>query len=438
MNQATYSPDCAVASENLQIEETGSEVIVFDTERQLFHFLNATAYHILKSCNGSNSVRDIALAVAEKFDCEDVDSLINDVTETIIGFRDKGLVMYVVGEQQQQQPTAGPDTESPLLAVSVTGASMFPVLLSGDKVLVKKTAAENLAAGDVVVWSQDSQRRIAHRVVSIDASSALPLITTKGDLCLEPDPPVEFERVLGKIVAVLRDGGVQWLKELDGKKGGPSDKAKASRQGADQLAGAGLTKRKPSYKRMMVLDLRDISAEAVRNIESVEEISLVLLSPENAQAWPDVLARDVKAVVTAPEGHKVYTGQPELLPEMLDFLETPLRLIVSGQLFLTTFEPSQIPAAFSELMLNGQAYVSSAEAKATLEPLTNIVSGEIHVVPVGHTRWIGQSLLGPEYLRNSHHPPHPPLVAVGDLTISGRLGSLPDSLQLFHLNGTKG
>jgi hypothetical protein len=148
-----------------------------------------------------------------------------------------------------------------------------------------------------------------------------------------------------------------------------------------------------------------------------------------------VQARDVKAVFTAPEDYRVYTGQPELLPEMLEFLEAPLRLVVSGQLFLTAFEPHQIAEAFEELILNGQAYVGSAEAKTALERLTKIVSGGIGVVPVEHTRWIGQSILGPEYLDNS---PQRPLVAVGALTISKRMGGVPDGLALFNnLDGGK-
>jgi len=435
MNQSASSPGCAIASENLQIEETGNEVIVFDAERRLFHFLNATAYSILKACNGSNSVRNIAVILAGQFNVEDVDSLVNDVTETLLDFRDKGLVMDVVEDPHLQKTAAGSVTEGQLLAVSVTGSSMFPILLSGDKVLVKKSSVDALTAGDVVVWVHDSLQLIAHRVLSVEVSSTPPLVTTKGDLCLEPDPPVEFDRVLGKIVAVLREGGVQWMTELDGKNGKSPHKDEVSRPETDLSANTAPPKQKPSYKRMKVLDLREISVESIRNIESVEEISLVLLSPENAHAWSDVPARDVKAVFTAPEDYRIYTGQPELIPEMLEFLESPLRLVVSGQIFLTAFEPSQITEAFHELILNGQAYVSSAEAKAALESVTNVVSGEIFVVPFDHTRWIGPSILGPEYLRNSHHRP---LVTVGELTVSKRMGAVPAGLQLFNnLGGNK-
>lgn len=428
MSQTTYSSARAIASADLQIEETGADVIVFDTRRGLFHFLNATAHSILNACNGSNSVRDIAVTLAGQFNAEDVDTIVGDVAETILQFRDKGLVTYVVDDPHLQQAATGPAAESPLLAVSVSGSSMFPALLSGDKVLVKKSSMEECAPGEIVVWMNDMVEYIAHRVLSVEASAAPPFLVTKGDLCFEPDPPVEFDRVLGKIVAVLREGEVKWVKELDGKNGGQPDGGDTARAGKATAAGDAPPSRKPSYKRMMVLDLREISAESIRNIESVEEISMVLLSPGNAHAWADVPARDVKAVLTVPEDYWVYTGQPELLPDMLEFLEAPLRLVVSGQLFLTAFQPAQIAKALGALVLNGQAYVSSDEVKAALQPLTDIVSGEIRVVPGDHNRWIGQSILGPEYVGTLGQRA---LVAVGELTISDRMGGVPDGLPLF-------
>jgi hypothetical protein len=95
---------------------------------------------------------------------------------------------------------------------------------------------------------------------------------------------------------------------------------------------------------------------------------------------------------------------------------------------VTTFDAQQLSKAFKELILIGQAYVSSDEAKVVLESFTNIVSGEIKVVPREHARWIGQSILGPEYLSN---PLPRSIVAVGDLAVSERMGKVPDSISLF-------
>lgn len=420
MNQSTYFPLCA--SEGLQIEETETEVIVFDSKNQRFHFLNSTAYTIFKACNGSHKISDIANLLAHKFGSENPDSLVDDVAETVGSFQEKGLMMFVADDPQLQQ-TSGPATvESPLIAVSVSGGSMFPVLLSGDKVLVKKSSIEDLRIGDIVVWLDPIEGLVGHRIVSIQGSATPPTITTKGDVSYDPDSPVEMERVLGKIVAVLRDREVRWMSELDVS--GKSESGKVEMSGKDEQP-----VRRPSYKKMKVLDLREISEESIRNIESVEDISLVLLSPENAHAWAEVQAQDVKTIFIAPKDFRIYTGQPELLPDMLEFLEAPLQLIVSGQLFVTAFDAQQLSKAFKELVLIGQAYVSSDEAKAMLESLTKIVSGEIRVVPREHTRWIGESILGPEYVSNSLPSP---LVAIGNLAVSQRMGKLSDNVSLFE------
>ena len=413
----TYYPLCAF--ENLQIEQTGNEVIVFDSKAQTFHLLNTTAHRILKACNGSNSIRDIADLLSREFGTDDLDSLVTDVTETIKSFESKGLMWFVRDETQGYPIDSDQLTDSPLVAISVTGGSMFPVLFSGDKVLVKKSSLEDLNIGDIIVWVDHSNARVAHRIVSVNTSSTPALITTKADVNFEPDPPVGFNRVLGKVVAVLQDGEPKWIKELGKTNGGSADQ-----NGSSERAG-----RRPSYKELKVLDLREVSVDAVQNIESVEDVSLVLLSPENEHAWSQVRATNVKSVFTAPKEYRVYTGQPELLPEMVEFMNEPLRLIVSGQLFLTSFEPQQIRETFRELIVNGQVYVSSEAAKTAVESLAKMIAGGISIVPADHARWIGESILGPEYLNITHDAP---VVAIGDLAISERLGDIPESIALFR------
>lgn len=408
-------------------------MIVFDPKAQLFHFLNATAYGILKACNGFNSIKDIATMLCANSSSEDLDAVITDVVETTSQFRNKGLIMFVVDDPQLQQTDSGSTTDGILFAVSVTGASMFPVLLAGDKVLVKKTSIEELHPGNIVVWSDESGPLIAHRIVSIDVSSTPTLITTKSDLCVEPDPPVEIDRVLGRIVAVLRGGAVRWIRELDGNSRTSSNNGEETRRDTQESMDTSHSTQRPSYRRMQVLDLRQISMESIRNIESAEEIGLVLLSPDNAHAWADVATRDVKAILTVSDDYRVYTGQPELLPELLEFIQAPLRLVVAGQIFLTAFEPGQILKAFNELILRGQAYVSSVEAKTALESVTKIVSGEVCVVPNQHVRWIGSTILGPEY---PSHCGQQPLVVIGDMTVSQRMDGIPQNISLFSNSGS--
>jgi signal peptidase I len=413
-----YYPLCAF--ENLQIEEAGVEVIVFDTKTKTFHVLNTTAHGILKACNGLNTIEDIAATIASDFEIEDLDSVVADVTETIKSFESKGLLWFVADEAQLSTVETDHLTASPLLTVTVDGISMFPILLSNDKVLVKRNSLEDLNIGDIIVWLDRSQKYVAHRIVSIDTSSTPAQITTKGDVHFEPDSPVRIDRVLGKVVAVMHEGQPRWIKEHESS---PDQVHQTHSPETDQQT------RRPSYKGLQVLDLREVSVESIQNIESVEEVGLVLLSPENAHAWSSVAATKVWSTYVAPKEYRVYTGQPELLPEMLEFLAEPLRLIVSGQLFLTSFEPQQILEAFKELIVLGGVYVSSIEAKSAVESFANIVAGGIAIVPAEHVRWIGESILGPENVSGVHQVP---LVACGNLAVSARLGEIPNGLAVYR------
>ena len=406
----TYYPLCVF--ENLQVEEAGLEFIVFDSKTKTFHLLNTTAHTILKACNGQNTITDIAAIISNGLEAEDFDSVVADVTETIKSFESKGLLSLVGDEAQLSSIEADHADDSPFIAIAVEGSSMFPVLVSGDKVLAKRTSLEDLKIGDIVVITDQSHNYRAHRIISIDESSTPAQITTKGDVYYAADQPVGIDRVVGKVVAVQRQGEPRWIKEHESSPG--------PRQPPDEKHIS-----KPSYKGLQVLDLREVSVESIQNIESVDGVGVVLLSPENAHAWSSVPATNVLTTYIAPKEYRVYTGQPEILPEMLEFLAAPLRLIVCGQLFLTSFNQQQILASFKELIVIGRVYVSSVEAQSAVESIANIIAGGISIVPPEHVRWLGESILGPEIQKA-------PLVAVGKVAVAAGLREIPQGLALFR------
>ena len=426
MKYSTESFDCVVASDKLQIEESGTDVIAFDSRNKSFHLLNVTAYNIIKLCNGSNTVKDIVTAIAREFPDADLKSVEGDVKEAINTLRKSGLVSLIVyGAEPELVGFSGFAGDSSLFALSLAGNSMFPVLLPTDKVLVKKCAFDELGKNDVIVWS-DSGKFVAHRVLSTIIEAGKQFIITKGDFCTEPDPPVEAGQIVGKVLAVLRANALQWMRTLDAGQKDLLNKSCSSE--AEEMADQ-VDLRRPSYTRMQVLDLRDISRESIHNIGSIEQISLVLLSPQNADVWPEVRATNVKSVVTVPQDYRVFTGQPEMVPEIAEFLAALLSLVVCGQIFLTAFTPEQIRATFKNLVLKGQAYVSSQDAKAALEAVTTIVTGSVCLAPHEHVRWMGASILGPEYSITNRDKP---LIAIGDLTPSPRLEGVPANVAQFN------
>lgn len=406
IDDETSMTSYALQSERLQIEDAGSEVIVLDVDTNQFHLLNRVAYTILQACNGVTPPREIASALCHTFDLEgrSPDAVQRDVLATLDQLHQKRLIAFIAAGPPNTTTDAAPDSEPvatpaagsrPLFAVAVEGASMFPALLAGDRVVASTVAPDDLRVGDVIVFHNSTKKRVVHRIVSIEREPEFRLVT-KGDAQPRADQPIGVDQVIGKARAVLRGGTVHWISATTPSTASPD--------------------RRSTMKGLQVLDLCELSAETIGEIAAVDDAGLVLLSSDNAHAWEGVAATAVKSLVTVPDGFVVYTGQPELVPEMLRFMRTPLRLVVNGQLFLGAFDADQITQGFEALILSGLAYVSSEEAKAALAAVT--IGGSIHVLPRDHVRWIGDAVLGPEY--QQQHP-DTPLVAIGTLTRSTRL-----------------
>lgn len=84
----------------------------------------------------------------------------------------------------------------------ITGRSMHPLLQEGDHVLVVHGHA-NVRRGDIAVFQQGG-KLIAHRVIGISGSGMAARFVTKGDHTLHFDPPVDPDRMVGRVVAVKR------------------------------------------------------------------------------------------------------------------------------------------------------------------------------------------------------------------------------------------
>jgi len=77
---------------------------------------------------------------------------------------------------------------------------------SGDMIIVKAEKPENIIVGDIITFSTGSDAFITHRVVEIrDGFNERKGIffITKGDANEIEDPPVPFERLVGKKVAAI-------------------------------------------------------------------------------------------------------------------------------------------------------------------------------------------------------------------------------------------
>ena len=84
-------------------------------------------------------------------------------------------------------------TEYPIAAI--TSGSMWPVLKTGDIVLIKTVPKEELKIGDIVVWQNEKGFTI-HRIAELASTT----LTTKGDANFTKDESVLYSDIIGRTV----------------------------------------------------------------------------------------------------------------------------------------------------------------------------------------------------------------------------------------------
>jgi len=86
------------------------------------------------------------------------------------------------------------------------GDSMYPVIRSGDRLLVEPADARTLRRGDVVL-ARLERGLTAHRIVRVELrGDAVASITMRGDNCPADDPPFPPDQLLGRVRAIDRNG----------------------------------------------------------------------------------------------------------------------------------------------------------------------------------------------------------------------------------------
>lgn len=92
----------------------------------------------------------------------------------------------------------------------VKGGSMFPFLLDGDRVVIKRVSIDELGLGDIVMYARNNLM-VVHRIVRINIKEgSKKVFILRGDNQAREDPPVSENEICGKVVKVMR-GDIEFV-----------------------------------------------------------------------------------------------------------------------------------------------------------------------------------------------------------------------------------
>lgn len=92
--------------------------------------------------------------------------------------------------------------------VTCYGDAMFPFLREGNMTTFVPVREDELRIGDVCLFENNKGYLLFYRIMDINDEQQPALYTLRGDTCDEPESPVPFTRIIGKLTAVHRDGKV--------------------------------------------------------------------------------------------------------------------------------------------------------------------------------------------------------------------------------------
>jgi len=85
------------------------------------------------------------------------------------------------------------------------GTSMHPTIRDGEAISIAAVSPDEVVRGDVVLCRHDN-RVLAHRVVAVTARGAGRVFQLRGDAKAACDEPVSADGVVGRVIAIHRNG----------------------------------------------------------------------------------------------------------------------------------------------------------------------------------------------------------------------------------------
>lgn len=165
---------------------------------------------------------------------------------------------------------------------------------------------------------------------------------------------------------------------------------------------------------MPILDLRATPAEAVPNIELVENVRTVVLSTANAEAFMSVPRVEVRSHLIVEPDETLMIGQIELGDGLLNQLPENTRLVILGHAYVEGFTLPLFLQKIKGFRMYGQVIYSDARSVGALLARMERLQGQVLRTRPGAVRWVGSTYLDTNLLASVSGCS---VVSIGPITI---------------------
>lgn len=170
---------------------------------------------------------------------------------------------------------------------------------------------------------------------------------------------------------------------------------------------------------MPILDLRAISADAISNIDLVENVRTVVLSSENAEAFMGIPRVEVRSQLIVKPDETLSIGQLEFNDSFLSKFPENTKLVVLGHALIDGFTVPLFLKHIKSLRMYGQVLYSDPKSVGALMARLERLQGQLLQMRPDSVRWIGSTYLDAERLESVSGRP---VVSIGPITVDPRVG----------------
>ena len=169
---------------------------------------------------------------------------------------------------------------------------------------------------------------------------------------------------------------------------------------------------------MPILDLRAISAEAISDIDMVENVRTVVLSTENAEAFMGIPRVEVRSHLIVKPEETLHIGQIEFNDSFLSKLSENTKLVVLGHTLIDGFTIPLFLKNIRTLRMYGQVLYSDSKSVGALMARLERLQGQLLQMRPNAIRWIGSTYLDTDRLESISGRS---VVSIGPITIDPRV-----------------